>query len=88
MDIVGYADQLSVAPGETIRFMARTATASVTDTRPDGAKLEGDTIIQLELPGAGRIQIETQSWVSQTSMLLTGKILVDGRVFFEKQWWR
>ena len=68
--------------------MVRTAAASVTNTRPDGAKLEGETQIRLDLPGAGVVQVETQSRISQTRILLTGKVLVDGRLFFEKQWQR
>jgi hypothetical protein len=68
--------------------MDHSAKASVTASRPDGAKVEGETTMRLDLPAAGVVQVETRSWISQTGMLLTGRVTVDGRVFFEKKWQR
>jgi putative CocE/NonD family hydrolase len=73
-------------PNGGIFQMDHSAKAGVTISRPDGAKVEGETTIRLDLPAAGIVQVETKSWISQTGMLLTGRVTVDGRVFFEKQW--
>ena len=88
MSIMTGSEQKIALPSGGSFHMKRTATASVADDRPDGAKLDGETTISLELPGAGSIRVETHSWSSRTKMLLTGKVTVEGRVFFEKQWRR
>ena len=78
--------QHSSLPGGGTFQMDHSARASVAVSRPDGAKVEGETTISLHLPAAGAIEVETKSWISQSGMLLVGKITVDGRVFFERRW--
>ncbi len=63
-----------------------TARASVTATRPDAAKVEGETTVTLQTPSGSTVVVETRSWVTQTGLILSGRITVDGRLFFEKQW--
>ncbi len=68
--------------------MSHNAKASVTAPRPDNAKMEGETIVQIELPTAGVVEVEAKTLVSPKRMLASGKVTVDGRVFFEKRWQR
>jgi hypothetical protein len=60
--------------------------ASVKASQPDGAKVEGATTFCLDLPVAGLVEVEAKTLISQTGMLITGKVTVNGRLFFEKQW--
>ncbi len=80
--------QGSVLPTGGSFHMDHRATASVTDARPDGAKLEGTTTIRLDLPASGIVEVQTESWVSHDRILLTGTVSVDGRVVCEKRWQR
>jgi uncharacterized protein len=63
-----------------------TATASVTAARPDAARVEGETTITLQTPSGSTVVIATRSWVTQTGMTLSGRVVVDGHIFFDKQW--
>jgi len=60
--------------------------ASVTPSRPDAAKLEGETIVEMDLPVTGKVRVEARTLISQSRLLITGTVVVGGRVFFEKQW--
>jgi len=66
--------------------MDHTARVSVAAARPDAARVEGETRITLQTPGGSTVVVETHSWVTQTGMTLSGRIVVDGRLFFDKQW--
>jgi hypothetical protein len=63
-----------------------TATASVAVSRPDAARVEGETTMTLQTPSNSSVVVETHSWVTQIGMTLSGRVMVDGRLFFEKQW--
>jgi hypothetical protein len=58
----------------------------VANARPDAARVEGETTISLQTPSGSTVVVETRSWVTQTSMTLSGRVTVDGRLFFDKQW--
>lgn len=62
------------------------ARASVTASRPDAARVEGETTVSLQTPSGSTVRVETRSWVTQSGMTLSGRIIVDGRLFFDKQW--
>lgn len=63
-----------------------TAKASVTAARPDAARVEGETTITLQTPSGSTVVVTTRSWVTQTGMTLSGRVTVDGQLFFEQQW--
>jgi hypothetical protein len=63
-----------------------TAKASVSAARPDAARIEGETTVTLQTPSGNTVVVETRSWITQTGMTLSGRITVDGRLFFEQQW--
>ena len=63
-----------------------TAKASVSASRPDAAKVEGETVVTLQTPSGSTVAVETRSWVTLNGMTLSGRVTVDGRVFFEKEW--
>ncbi len=83
--VTGTMEQIRIPGGGKLQ-LNHTAKASVKASQPDGAKIEGETTVRLDLPVAGLVQVEAKTLISQTRMLLTGKVKVDGRVFFEKQW--
>ncbi len=62
------------------------ATASVSDSHPAGANVQGETKISVQLPALGRVEVHTTSWISRTGMTLTGRVTVDGREFFFNRW--
>jgi uncharacterized protein len=65
-----------------------TGRATVTSSRPDGAKVEGTTVVDIQMPTGEKITVQTKSWVSLKRMLLHGKVTIDGNYFFEKEWTR
>lgn len=65
-----------------------TATATVSALRPDTARVEGETLITLQTPGQSIVVVKTKSWVTQTGLMLSGRITVDGQLLFEKHWQR
>lgn len=81
----GSMEQIRIPSGGKLQ-QSHTVKAIITASQPDGAKIEGETILHLELPVAGLVEVEAKTLISQTRMLLTGKVTVDGRLFFEKQW--
>ncbi len=81
----GEREQIALPSGGTFEI-DRSSKASVTVSRPDGAKIVSETTVRFYTPTEGVIQVEAKSWILQTGMLLTGKVLVDGQVFFEKRW--
>jgi len=83
----GLSERFSLPSGGTVE-LEHTSRPTVAAIRPDGAKVTGDTAVNIHMPAGEVIQIETKSVVSQTKTLLTGKITLDGQIFFEKQWER
>jgi hypothetical protein len=63
-----------------------TAKASVSASRPDAAKVEGETTVTLQTPSGSTIVVETRSWITLSGMILSGRISIDDHLFFERQW--
>lgn len=63
-----------------------TAKARVSASRPDAAKVEGETTVTLQTPSGSTIVVETRSWITLSGMILSGRVSVDGRLLFERQW--
>jgi len=89
------ADAVTVTTGETNNFalpqggrmsIDHTVTAKVSEARPDAAAVQGDTTMEIELNNVGKIKVHTQSWVTQTGLLLIGSITMDDKLIFEKRW--
>jgi hypothetical protein len=72
--------------GEGRVDLNHTAQASVSASRPDAAKVEGETTVTLQTPSGSTVIVETRSWVTLNGMTLSGRVTVDGRVFFDKEW--
>jgi hypothetical protein len=83
--VTGMKQQLIIASGGKLSI-DYTVEASVTNSQPDGAKIKGEATMHLDLPVTGPVQVETKTLISQNRMLVTGKVTVDGQLFFEKQW--
>ncbi|MGH7898961.1 MAG: hypothetical protein ACREQQ_13480, partial [Candidatus Binatia bacterium] len=64
------------------------ATASVSDPRPDGAKVEGKTSMLVRLPSGEEVEVASETAVSLRRILLQGRVTLGGRVIFEKRWHR
>lgn len=82
------ARQQMLIPSGGKMLMDTTITASVSADRPDSAKIEGEGVVRLELPAAGLVEVESQTLISRTRVLLAGKVTVNGQLFFEKRWQR
>lgn len=61
-------------------------TAKVTPTRPDAAAVEAEAAMDLRMPGGEHVVVDTISRFTRESMLMSARVLVDGRVFFEGRW--
>ncbi len=66
--------------------LAQSSKASVAVARPDGAEVSEETTVGLETPSGASVLIETRSWHTSRGIAAWGRILVDGRPFFERQW--
>ena len=66
--------------------LTQSSKASVAVERPDGAEIAEETTVSLEMPSGADVLIETRSWHTARSIAAWGRILVDGRPFFERQW--
>jgi hypothetical protein len=75
-------------PNGSVSQTDATAKASVATSRPDGAKVDSQTTIHINMPDGEVIQVESKGWCSQKRTLQTAKVTVDGQLFFEKQWLR
>jgi uncharacterized protein len=62
--------------------------AKVSEARPDTASVSGDTTMTIDLRDVGKIKVHTESLVTQTGLMLTGRITMDGKSIFEKRWMR
>ncbi len=62
--------------------------ARVSEARPDSAAVHGDTTMTIDLHNVGVIKVHTQSWVTQSGMMLNGEVTMDGKPIFEKRWTR
>jgi putative CocE/NonD family hydrolase len=78
--------QSMVLPNGGSFAMDHKASASVADSHPEAATVEGDTTIALDLPSVGKVEVATTSWVTADTMALTGRITINGREFFSKTW--
>jgi len=66
--------------------MNHIARAAVTDAQPQGAAVDGNTVIAMTLPSVGKVIVKTTSWIGQDGMSLTGEISIEDKVIFEKHW--
>jgi hypothetical protein len=83
--ITGSHQQSNMLGGGTLE-MDHIARASVTDAHPQGAAVDGNTTITMNLPSVGKVIVKTTSWIGQDGMSLTGEISVEGKTVFEKRW--
>jgi putative CocE/NonD family hydrolase len=78
---------ISLLPSGSGRLeLAQSSRASVALERPDGAHIEEETTVSLQMDSGSEVQIETRSWHTGRGIAAWGRILVDGRPFFERQW--
>jgi hypothetical protein len=66
--------------------MNHSAKALVTASRPEEAEVQGETTVRMKLPLMDEVEVKTRSLISQTGMLLTGRITVKDQLLFEKIW--
>lgn len=81
----GAKEYIALAAGGRLQ-VDHTGRAYVSASRPDGAKVLAETAIDIDMPTGERINVETRSSVSLGRVLLNGKVTIDGRLLFEKEW--
>jgi putative CocE/NonD family hydrolase len=62
--------------------------AKVSEARPDTASVGGDTTMTIDLHHVGCIKVHTESFVTQTGLMLTGRVTMDEKPIFERRWTR
>jgi hypothetical protein len=78
---------LLLTPGRDGKFnMDHLARASVSANRPDAARVEAETTVQLHTPTGSVVDIAARSWATQTGVALWGQVIVDGQPYFERRW--
>lgn len=75
--------QLPTGGGFSLHHLA---TASVSRSRPDGAAVEAEARIDVEMPNGEHIKVDTRSRFTRNTMLLTGRVRINDRMFFDKRW--
>jgi len=83
--VTGSHQQSNMINGGSME-MNHIARASVTDAQPQGAAVDGNTVIAMTLPSVGKVIVKTTSWIGQDGMSLTGEISIEDKVIFEKHW--
>jgi hypothetical protein len=83
--VTGSHQQSNMLNGGSME-MNHIARASVTDAQPQGAAVDGNTVIAMTLPSVGKVIVKTTSWIGQDGMSLTGEISIEDKVIFEKHW--
>lgn len=66
--------------------LSQSSKASVAVERPDGASIAEETTVSLQTASGADVLIETRSWHTARGISAWGRVLVDGRPFFERQW--
>jgi putative CocE/NonD family hydrolase len=80
--------QLAIPGGMKIKRWHTLSIATVSAAHPEKTSVEGKSIMLLELPSAGRVEIRTKTWISHDRMIASGNIKLNGKIFFEKKWKR
>ena len=81
----GFWERLVLPQGGVMEVDQR-STARVADANPEGASVDGDTLIRLDLPAFGRVEVITASRTFQAGMAISAQITVNGCEFFAKRW--
>lgn len=83
----GFRESLALPGGATMEVDQRSR-ATVADPHPEGARVEGKTVVHMDLPSVGAVEVETESWVSQDGIALAAAVRLNGREFFSRRWRR
>jgi putative CocE/NonD family hydrolase len=80
------ADQtLQLPTGGRLQFVQRSV-AKVTPSRPEAAAVEAEAAMDIHMAGGEHVVVDTRSRFTRETMLMNARIVIDGRVFFERQW--
>jgi hypothetical protein len=85
--VSGLRERFLLPAGGEVR-MEHDATATASDPRPDGAKVEGRTRMHIHMPSGEEVEVATETSVSLRRILLQGSVTLGGRMIFEKRWHR
>jgi uncharacterized protein len=64
----------------------RTGRASVSATRPDSVRVEGEATIRLQTPQGSSVTVRSRLRVTQDGQDFRASVKVDGQIIFERQW--
>jgi hypothetical protein len=59
---------------------------SVSAERPDGARIDAQTNVKLHFPAAGDVEVESRATIFRDRFLIVARIIMNGRLFFERIW--
>jgi len=83
--VLGGHQELRVPQGG--RFaVEHSAQASVSRDRPDGARIEARSSIEMETTTGERIGVRTSSLFFRNRMTCSGEVSIDGREFYRRTW--
>jgi uncharacterized protein len=75
-------------PNAATLRIERVVTAVVNDSRPESARLDTKTVMDIRQPNGKFIQVEATALITEKTNLLNGKVTIDGHPIFEKRWSR
>jgi hypothetical protein len=64
----------------------RIGRASVSATRPDSARVEGEATITLQTPQGSSVIVQSRLRVTQDGQDYYGSVTMDGQIIFERHW--
>jgi hypothetical protein len=77
---------MAMPSGLKVRSWKADARASVAAERPDAARIDAQTTIQLDMPATGEVEVETETTIFRDRLLATSRITINGRLFFAREW--
>jgi hypothetical protein len=64
----------------------RIGRASVSASRPDSARVEGEATIRLQTPQGSSVTVQSRLRVTQDGQDFYGSVTMDGQIIFERHW--
>lgn len=62
--------------------------ATVRADHPEAARVQGESRIEVSLPGGSTVIVDASIWVTAAGLSLHGRVTLDGHLFFERTWTR
>lgn len=92
-DVVATAVSVTTEQRSAMRIPAggmleldHTASARTYRDHPDQSTVTADTNLKVRVPRLGELEVKTSSWFSHSRTVMNARVVLDGRIVFERSW--